>query len=57
MTIFILILMTYSGQTSSMTSVPGFRTETQCKQAGDKAKQMHINTVFSMSYACLEQKK
>lgn len=41
----------------ALTSVPGFRTQAECKAAGDVAKKMATGTTKVIQYTCVEVQK
>lgn len=60
--IWTLILFAYVGMMSdkdsmALTSVPGFRTQAECKAAGDVAKKMATGTTKVIQYTCVEVQK
>jgi len=57
-----LILFAHAGALSNTDSmalaqVPGFRTQQECRAAGDDAKKMAQSTTKVMKYTCVEVTK
>ncbi len=57
-----LILFAHAGTMSNsdsmaLTNVPGFRTQQECRVAGDEAKRMALGTTKVIKYTCVEVTK
>ena len=57
-----LILFAHAGAMSNkdsmaLTQVPGFRTQQECRAAGDDAKKMATGTTKVMKFICVEVAK
>ncbi len=54
-----LILFAHAGMMSdkdsmAMTTVPGFRTQAECRAAGEESKKMVSRTTKEMKFTCVE---
>jgi hypothetical protein len=54
MIIFFHVGIMGSGNSNAVTSIPNFKTQVQCQQAGDAAKKLVSGTVKEVSYVCVD---
>jgi hypothetical protein len=57
-----LVLFAHAGMMSdkdsmALTTVPGFRTQAECRAAGEEAKKMASATTKVIKYTCMEVQK